>query len=137
MTGYLEHKVVYTEKQTEKEGNVTELFGGRKETSAEKKPKTTESERMRDHKKWEKLLKGRNEYGTEIKKTEKEQIGVGGVKSREEKPRSICERHQELSLSVGEKNKEQKWGKPEKKNYFGNKDSDKVVRTKRDSCHLI
>lgn len=32
----------YREKQTEKEGNVTELFGGKNESSTEKKPKTTE-----------------------------------------------------------------------------------------------
>ena len=31
-------------------------------------------------------MKGRNEYGTEIKKTEREQIGVGGVRIREEIP---------------------------------------------------
>lgn len=37
-----EHKVKYREKQTEKEGNVTELFGGKNESSTEKKPKTTE-----------------------------------------------------------------------------------------------
>lgn len=51
--------------------------------------------------------------------------------------RSICERHQELSLSVwGENHKEPNSERPEQ-NYFGKKDSVKAVRTRRESCNLI
>lgn len=34
-------------------------------------------------------MKGRNEFGMKIKKTEREQIGVGGVRIREEIPDSF------------------------------------------------
>lgn len=51
-------------------------------------------------------MKQRNEYGTEIKKTEREQMGVGGVRIREEIPDPFV--NDTRSCLWGEKNKEQK-----------------------------